>query len=92
MWLISSGRRPYDEDKYDIDLALAIQKGEREKIIDGTPNEYSALYTKCWQNEPNERPDMQEVVLIIQNISLKINLINEDKENLIVKYNPNLKT
>ncbi|CAI2182962.1 17090_t:CDS:2, partial [Funneliformis geosporum] len=93
MWQISSGRRPfYAEDKYDLSLALAIQNGEREKIIDGTPNEYSALYTKCWHNEPNERPDMQEVVLIIQTISLKRNVINEDIECLFVKNTTNIKT
>src|SRR5437763_86273 len=47
MWQISSGQRPfYAEDvKYDISLALAIQGGERENIIDGTPIEYSNLYT-----------------------------------------------
>ena len=47
LWQISSGRRPFyaDDVKYDIGLALAIQKGERENIIDGTPVEYSRIYT-----------------------------------------------
>jgi len=46
MWQISSGREPfYPEDNYDISLALAIQEGKREKITDGTPIEYSNLYT-----------------------------------------------
>jgi serine/threonine protein kinase len=55
MWQISSGNRPfhvfYEEDeKYDIGLALAIQNGEREKIIDGTPIKYSILYTGNYVN------------------------------------------
>jgi hypothetical protein len=46
MWQISSGRRPfYDEGvDSDINLALEIRDGKREKIIDGTPIEYSNLY------------------------------------------------
>jgi serine/threonine protein kinase len=47
MWQISSGRKPfYDEVvKYDVSLALAIKGGKREKIIDGTPIEYSNIFT-----------------------------------------------
>jgi serine/threonine protein kinase len=47
MWQISSGYRPFypESEKYDIGLALAIQGGKREKVIDGTPIEYSKLYT-----------------------------------------------
>ena len=47
MWQISSGRQPFcvEDMKYDISLVLAILKGEREKIIDGTPIKYSNLYT-----------------------------------------------
>jgi hypothetical protein len=47
MWQISSGRRPFYADgvEYDISLILAIQGGEREKIIDNTPIEYWKLYT-----------------------------------------------
>ncbi|CAB5347429.1 unnamed protein product [Rhizophagus irregularis] len=44
------------------DFALSIMKGKREKIIDGTPAEYSKLYTTCWKYEPSGRPDMQDVV------------------------------
>ena len=45
MWQISSGHQPFENIEYDANLILAIQKGEREKIIDGTPIEYSNLYT-----------------------------------------------
>jgi serine/threonine protein kinase len=45
MWQISSGRRPFYAEgvEYDISLVLAIQGGEREKIIDSTPTSYSNL-------------------------------------------------
>ena len=45
MWQISSGRMPFCDFEYDIRLTLAILNGKREEIIDGTPPEYSKLYT-----------------------------------------------
>ncbi|RGB28708.1 kinase-like domain-containing protein [Rhizophagus diaphanus] len=67
MWQISSGYKPFHyEDNYE--LALDIQLGKREKIIHGTPTEYSDLYTKCWKYEPNERPNILEVVSILESI------------------------
>ena len=44
MWQISSGRQPFENLKYDINLTIAINDGKRENIIDGTPIEYSNLY------------------------------------------------
>ena len=50
MWQISSGYQPFHfeggyDKGYDISLAIEIQGGKREKVIDGTPHEYSNLYT-----------------------------------------------
>ena len=44
MWQISSGYPPFNDMESYTQLTLAIQ-GEREKIIDHTPIEYSDLYT-----------------------------------------------
>ncbi|POG58508.1 hypothetical protein GLOIN_2v1730023, partial [Rhizophagus irregularis DAOM 181602=DAOM 197198] len=62
MWQISSGYQPYRNENYDVSLAISIINGRREKIIDGTPAEYSKLYTECWKYEPHERPNMQDIV------------------------------
>ena len=43
MWQISSGRQPFYEG--DASLFLSIINGKREEIINGTPIEYSDLYT-----------------------------------------------
>ena len=47
MWQISSGYRPFhaeDTGYYNISsITLGIINGKREKIIDGTPTEYSKL-------------------------------------------------
>ena len=45
MWQISSGRMPFKNVDYDVKLTMDILNGKRENIIDGTPPEYSKLYT-----------------------------------------------
>ena len=45
MWQLSSGYQPFKDANYDASLILSIVNGEREEIIDGTPVEYSKLYT-----------------------------------------------
>jgi hypothetical protein len=44
MWQISSGSQPFYDVKSDANLILGILNGKREKIIPGTPVEYSNLY------------------------------------------------
>ncbi|PKC74018.1 kinase-like protein [Rhizophagus irregularis] len=95
LWQISSGREPFKDKGFDYDLRLvmSINDGLREKIIEGTPVEYSKLYTECWKNEPDERPDMQQVVSILktmfeneENCSLE-NLINDSLISLNTSTN-----
>ncbi|PKY42315.1 kinase-like protein [Rhizophagus irregularis] len=66
MWEISSGYQPFCGEDYDVSLALAILDGRREKFVDGTPSAYSNLYKECWKYEPDERPDIQKVVLTLK--------------------------
>ncbi|POG53455.1 kinase-like domain-containing protein [Rhizophagus irregularis DAOM 181602=DAOM 197198] len=48
--------------KYDIDLAIEILQGLRESPIPDTSENYIKLYTDCWNNEPNSRPTIGQVV------------------------------
>ncbi|EXX63092.1 uncharacterized protein OCT59_028502 [Rhizophagus irregularis] len=86
LWQISSGHKPFYETDYDVSLALSILNGKREKIIDGTPVKYNNLYRECWRDEPNKRPNMQEIVTILKSIislvenDIIIDNINEKKE------------
>ncbi|PKY14339.1 kinase-like protein [Rhizophagus irregularis] len=68
MWEISSGYQPFYGEDYDVSLALAILNGRRENVIDGTPSAYSNLYKECWKCEPDERPNIQKVVLTLKSI------------------------
>ncbi|UZO08517.1 uncharacterized protein OCT59_028771 [Rhizophagus irregularis] len=87
MWQVSSGIQPFYNHKYDGNLSLSIVNGKREKIINNTPLEYGNLYTECWEDEPNKRPDMQKVVLVLKSIIfpdqyLKTNNYKDDQETL----------
>ncbi|POG74949.1 kinase-like domain-containing protein [Rhizophagus irregularis DAOM 181602=DAOM 197198] len=88
MWQISSGRQPFSDYDYDVSLSLSIVNGKREKTIDNTPIEYSNLYTECWKDDPDERPNIQNVVSILyeiifpkqEGITNTVN-VNKGKEN-----------
>jgi serine/threonine protein kinase len=45
LWEISSGRPPFHDKPYDINLALSILQGFRETPIPDTPEEYIKIYT-----------------------------------------------
>ena len=45
LWVISSGRIPFESDQTDISLALAIVGGKREAMVKGTPSKYFEIYT-----------------------------------------------
>ncbi|PKK69856.1 kinase-like protein [Rhizophagus irregularis] len=62
LWEISSGKPPFHEEKYDFSLMYKISQGRRETTVPNTPNDYSSLYSECWNNEPSERPTIHEVV------------------------------
>ncbi|RGB31479.1 kinase-like domain-containing protein [Rhizophagus diaphanus] len=72
MWQISSGHKPFRNNYYDIRLSTEISNGLREKTINGTPVEYSDLYKDCWSYEPVERPNIQEVVIILDQLKTKL--------------------
>ncbi|CAB4419348.1 unnamed protein product [Rhizophagus irregularis] len=48
--------------------AREISQGLREGIVEGTPKEYSNLYAKCWDSDPDKRPTIQEVAIILQSM------------------------
>ncbi|RGB31484.1 kinase-like domain-containing protein [Rhizophagus diaphanus] len=62
IWQISSGYRPFRNEFINTNLMSDIISGKREKVIDGTPEEYSKLYTECWNYDSQKRPNMQQVV------------------------------
>jgi hypothetical protein len=65
LWEISSGRRPFLDYSQDVLPLHIVLYNIREKAVEGTPFKYQELYEKCWNEDPNLRPDIKEVFDIL---------------------------
>ncbi|GES97447.1 kinase-like domain-containing protein [Rhizophagus clarus] len=80
LWEISSGHKPFESyDKFYLrqKLLLEILNGKRETPIPNTPIDYINIYTKCWEINPDDRPNMQQVLSLLKLIDLNEIIINE---------------
>ncbi|GBC08825.1 hypothetical protein RclHR1_08400003 [Rhizophagus clarus] len=68
LWEISSGRPPFCNEPYDLNLTVKISQGLREKTIPNTPKEFVKIYTDCWNNEPENRPTIKQVIARLNTI------------------------
>ncbi|GBC15212.2 kinase-like domain-containing protein [Rhizophagus irregularis DAOM 181602=DAOM 197198] len=61
-WELTSRKSPFsfNNQKCDYSLINIISKGAREEPVKDTNNKFVVLYEKCWQHEPNNRPDISE--------------------------------
>ncbi|GBB93164.1 hypothetical protein RclHR1_02120016 [Rhizophagus clarus] len=71
LWEISSGEPPFFNESYDQCLAIQILQGLREKPIPDTPEDYVNIYTGCWNGEPDNRPNIKQVVTELKAIITK---------------------
>ncbi|CAB5357057.1 unnamed protein product [Rhizophagus irregularis] len=44
------------------DGAINISQGLRETPIPDTPEDYINIYTDCWNNEPDNRPTINQIL------------------------------
>ncbi|GBC20806.2 kinase-like domain-containing protein [Rhizophagus irregularis DAOM 181602=DAOM 197198] len=71
----------YSEGKpYDVCLAIDISQGLRETPILDTPEDYTNIYTDCWNNEPDNRPTINQVISKLNAI-----ILNNSKNTMIMK-------
>ncbi|CAB5388449.1 unnamed protein product [Rhizophagus irregularis] len=82
-WQLTSCKPPFDSET-EIGLKIRIINGQREIPIPNTNGEYVKLYQKCWELEPDDRPDISEIVTILKN-----NTIANFEENEITKESEN---
>ncbi|GBC38037.2 kinase-like domain-containing protein [Rhizophagus irregularis DAOM 181602=DAOM 197198] len=81
-WELSSGQPPFVTEEYDIDLAIEISQGRREEPILNTPENYIKIYTECWDNEPDNRPTMNQVLERLKAIIAKTTENHQPELNL----------
>jgi len=67
MWEFTSGVIPFHDREFDFELSLSICTGERPEIIENTPQCFIDLMKKCWDTDPNKRPNASKVKNIIMN-------------------------
>ncbi|CAG8572698.1 21501_t:CDS:2 [Dentiscutata erythropus] len=59
--ICNDGVEPF-RDNYNVSLAFEIINGTRESSKNGTPREFIHLYEKCWDHNPDRRPNCLEIL------------------------------
>jgi len=77
MWGLTSGQQPFVHFAHDENLIREIINGLRPEIIKGTPKFYLDLMLKCWDNSPLNRPNINEIINIIENWKIQWSLNSE---------------
>jgi serine/threonine protein kinase len=96
LWEISSGHRPFPDYLQNMIQFHIGFNNLREKAVEGTPVKYQELYEKCWNEDPNLRPDINEVFDILiktenfPNVTSSQPNINEINTNSNIDYNDDL--
>lgn len=66
LWEISAcGKIPFAELS-DFMIMAKLVNGIREQRVNPTPDEYYDLYTECWDDNPEKRPKIDEIVKILE--------------------------
>ncbi|KAF0502412.1 kinase-like protein [Gigaspora margarita] len=61
LWEISSGKPPFDSYPKE-KIAIFVCNGGRETPVEGTPLQYIKLYERCWDENPENRPDAKSIL------------------------------
>ncbi|KAK6916770.1 Serine-threonine/tyrosine-protein kinase, catalytic domain [Dillenia turbinata] len=80
LWELLTGKLPYE---YLTPLQAAVgvvQKGLRPTIPKHTHPKLAELLEKCWQQDPNLRPDFSEIIEILKQIAKEVGDDGERKE------------
>ncbi|CAI2188525.1 18347_t:CDS:2, partial [Funneliformis geosporum] len=84
-WELTSCSSPFNfETTGDNSIQVEILKGVREKLISTTNGKFVNLYQKCWQHEPDERPDIYQVISELNSIT-----DSNSEESVITKETDN---
>src|SRR5207248_8856610 len=76
MWEHTTGKKPFHNRSHNHCLILDILEGKRPEITEDTSELYADLMKRCWDSNPENRPDAKE----IEKFFLKY--ITSEKENI----------
>jgi serine/threonine protein kinase len=89
-WEITSGHPPFFNwgEQSIVALCHHIGSGHRENPIEDTPLEYQQLYQKCWDNNPESRPDIDQVYEVLKSL---LNVYGPDNYSSIYQDDLNIR-
>ncbi|RIA85986.1 kinase-like domain-containing protein [Glomus cerebriforme] len=63
MYFAATGKQPFYNCAHDYYLAVNICKGHRPELNEtGAPKRYIDLMKRCWDSNPDNRPDSNEIL------------------------------
>ncbi|RHZ59697.1 hypothetical protein Glove_362g35 [Diversispora epigaea] len=88
MWEVITGETPFSDHGFnsESEFAIAVINGYRPEIYEYIPNEYAALMKQCWDANPDNRPDAEEVNEKIDSL-IQLLYLEMDKQGPTVQSN-----
>src|SRR5204863_210149 len=81
MYFVATGKQPFANCAHDEFLALNICNGIRPEINEPeAPKCYIDLMKRCWDSNPDNRPDVIELENLIQLFNVPYYLTGDDEE------------
>ncbi|GBC09791.1 hypothetical protein RclHR1_09100004 [Rhizophagus clarus] len=87
MWEMTSGVPAFHNIPHDINLCLNICRGDRPEIIEGTMPEYVELMKSCWDNDPEKRPDVNNLMYFFGQWKEKYPIENNEEKRIPIPEN-----
>lgn len=73
MWELLTGQLPYSSLTPLQAAVGVVQKGLRPPIPNNSHPKLAELLERCWQQDPNHRPDFSEIIEILRQIAKEVN-------------------
>ncbi|RIB29708.1 kinase-like domain-containing protein [Gigaspora rosea] len=67
---ISSGRKPYYSFENRVAMIIHVANGGRETPVENTPKNFCNLYQRCWDQDPEKRPEIKIVLEELKNMRI----------------------
>lgn len=83
LWELLTGQMPYKDMQANQIIRTVTELGERPPIPEDCPQHLAKLITKCWSQDPEDRPTMAKVVAELQDS--KYHLAGTDEAEFALK-------
>src|SRR6185312_9613303 len=91
MYLIDTGEPPFRDRQFNRDLACDIMSGLRPSMPDSAPEEYKKLAERCWDADPDKRPNLSSLVHDIDQLLEEVKKDNSDDNIWNAVYHNDIK-